>query len=348
MPEEALTYAAAGVDIDQAERSLRSVTEAINQTHTENVLTGIGGFGAMFAANFGDMTRPILVSSIDGVGTKTKVAAMVGDYSGIGHDIVNHCVNDILCQGAKPLFFLDYFGCSRLEPVAFHQVVSGAAEACQEVGCSLVGGETAEMPGVYADEEIDVVGAIVGVVDASRRLPRPKAKPGDKLVGIASNGLHTNGYSLARRALLEVGGLSVRDPLPGGDGEETIGGALLRPHSSYFQAVYPLLQESEAVYGAAHITGGGIYGNLPRILPADLNAVVYRYNWTPLPVFLAIQAVGEVSDVEMYRTFNMGIGMILVVDSEAVSMVVQHLNSTGVHAAEIGELHEGTNDVQIV
>ncbi|MBS1709691.1 MAG: phosphoribosylformylglycinamidine cyclo-ligase [Armatimonadetes bacterium] len=347
MSDEALTYASAGVDIEQAEQSLRGVTEAIKQTHGDNVVGGIGSFGAMYNASFGDMARPILVSSIDGVGTKTKIAAMVGDYSGIGHDIVNHCVNDILCQGAKPLFFLDYFGCSRLDAAAFHQVVTGAADACKAVGCSLVGGETAEMPGVYVDGEIDVVGSIVGVVDSARRLPRPKAKAGDKLVGIASNGLHTNGYSLARRAFFEVGGLSVRDPLPDGDGE-TIGEALLRPHLSYFEAVYPLLQETEAVFAAAHITGGGIYGNLPRVLPSDLNATIYRSNWTPLPVFTAIQVLGQVPDVEMYRTFNMGIGMVLVVDSESVPMVLGHLNTAGVHAAEIGDLQDGTADVQIV
>lgn len=348
MADHSLTYAAAGVDIDQAERSLRGVTDAIKATHNDNVIGGVGSFGAMYAANFGDMARPILVSSVDGVGTKTKVAAMVGDYSGIGHDIVNHCVNDILCQGAKPLFFLDYFGCSRLDPTSFHQVVTGAAEACQAVGCALVGGETAEMPGVYADEEIDVVGAIVGLVDASRRLPRPKAKAGDKLVGIASNGLHTNGYSLARRAFFEVGGLSVRDPLPGGDDIETIGEALLRPHLSYFNAVYPLIQETEAVYAAAHITGGGISDNLMRVLPSDLTAVVYRSNWMPLPVFQAIQTLGHVSDTEMYRAFNMGIGMVLLVDAEATPMVLGHLERSGVHAAEIGELQDGTPDVQIV
>ena len=347
MSENTLTYAAAGVDIEQAERSLRGVTDAIKATHNENVVGGIGGFGGMYAANFGDMARPLMVSSIDGVGTKTKVAAMVGDYSSIGHDIVNHCVNDILCQGAKPLFFLDYFGCSRLEPNAFHQVVSGAADACAAVGCALIGGETAEMPGVYHDEEIDVVGAIVGVVDAGRRLPRPKAKPGDKLVGIASNGLHTNGYSLARRALLEVGGLSVRDQLPGGEGE-TVGEALLRPHLSYFQSVYPLIQETEAVYAAAHITGGGIHGNLSRVLPSDLLAIIHRRTWSPLPIFAAVQTLGQVSDVEMFRAFNMGIGMILLVDSESTPMVLDHLNRSSVHAAEIGELQEGTSDVQIV
>ena len=348
MADHPMTYAGAGVDIDQAERSLRGVAEAIKATHNENVVGGVGGFGAMYAANFGDMARPVLVSSVDGVGTKTKVAAMVGDYSGIGQDIVNHCVNDILCQGAKPLFFLDYFGCSRLEPAAFHQVVTGAAEACQAVGCALVGGETAEMSGVYADEEIDVVGAIVGVVDASRRLPRPKPKPGDKLVGIASNGLHTNGYSLARRAFFEVGGFSVRDPLPGGDGVETIGDALLRPHLCYFNAVYPLIQQTEAVYAAAHITGGGIAGNLTRVMPSDLTAVIYQRNWVPLPVFKAVQVLGKVSDAEMFRAFNMGIGMVLVVDSESVPMVIGHLESSGVHAAEIGELQDGTPDVQIV
>lgn len=240
-------YSSAGVDIDSAQRALRSVKDAIVETHGENVLSGIGGFGGMFDASFGDMQRPVLVSSVDGVGTKTAVAMMTGDYSGIGKDIVNHCVNDILCQGAKPLFFLDYFGCSRLDATAFEQVVTSAAEACKDSGCALIGGETAEMPGVYHEDEIDVVGSVVGVVDYEKRLPRESSKAGDCLIGIASDGLHTNGFTLARRALFELAGLSVRDELPGTD--TTIGEALLKPHRCYYKPLSGILNE----IGRAHV-----------------------------------------------------------------------------------------------
>ncbi len=346
MSEDRLSYASAGVDIEQAQRSLRSVTDKIQSTHNESVIGGIGAFGAMFSGTFADAAQPVLVSSIDGVGTKTKVATMVGDYSGLGRDIVNHCVNDILCQGAKPLFFLDYFGCSRLDGITFEQVVGGAAEACEEVGCALVGGETAEMPGVYADGEVDIVGTIVGLVDFEKRLPRAKASSNDRLIGIASNGLHTNGFSLARRALFEVGGYSVRDQMP--DGDETIGEALLRPHLCYYNQIYPLLSEFDGIYGLAHITGGGLYDNLPRVLPVDMQAKIIRRSWTPLPIFQLIQQAGDIPDVEMYRAFNMGIGMVMVVSAEQADTVVERLNAAGCHAAEIGKLQPGPKDVQII
>lgn len=346
MPEEALTYRAAGVDIDEAQRALRGVSERIRATHSESVIGGIGGFGGLFAPSFGDYDRPVLVSSIDGVGTKTKVAAMVGSFTGLGHDIVNHCANDILCQGARPLFFLDYYGTSKLSGVVFDQVLTGMAEACQEIGVSLIGGETAEMPGVYLDDEIDVVGTIVGVVDLEKRLPRAKAKPGDALVGIASNGLHTNGYSLARRSLFEIGGLSVRDFVPGL--ATTIGEELLRPHRCYVKSVLPLIEEGFGIYAAAHITGGGIHDNLIRVLPSDIQAVIERRSWVPLPIFQLIQDTGQVPENEMMLAFNMGIGMILVVDQDAVAGVVQRLNQAGEAAAVIGHLQTGSQDVQIV
>lgn len=346
MTDEPLTYRTSGVDIDEAERALRAIQEPIRATFNENVVGGIGGFGGMFAANFPDLERPVLVSSIDGVGTKTKVASMVGDFSGLGADIVNHCINDILCQGARPLFFLDYFGCSKLSPVEFQAVVGGAAAACQAVGCVLLGGETAEMPGVYHDGEIDIVGSIVGVVDDSKRLPRGKMKPGDVIIGIASNGLHTNGYSLARRALFEVGGLSVRDIVPGT--EDLIGDSLLRPHKCYFNAVYPLLQETSDVYALAHLTGGGFHDNIPRVIPPDCTAAIDRRSWQPLPIFKLIQESGGISDQEMYRAFNMGIGMIAVVDKDASMRIVDSLNAAGEMAAVIGELQKGTRDVQII
>jgi phosphoribosylformylglycinamidine cyclo-ligase len=343
MPEE-LTYRDSGVDIDEAHRALRTVAPQIRATYGERVLAGIGGFGGLFDIGFPEMQRPILVSSIDGVGTKTKVAAMVGRFDGLGFDIVNHCVNDILCQGARPLFFLDYFATSQLRGPVLAQVVGGMAEACQAVGAALIGGETAEMPGVYHDDEIDVVGCIVGVVDHDKRLPRLKMMPGDQLIGIASNGLHTNGFSLARRALLEVGGLSVRSDMPGLG--NTIGDELLRPHRCYFQAVHPLIQE-DLIKGVAHITGGGLVDNLPRVLPSNLRAVVERRSWTPLPIFHRIQELGNVPDAEMFRTFNMGVGMVLVADRGDTPAIVQRLTSAGESAAVIGELQQGSNDVLI-
>jgi phosphoribosylformylglycinamidine cyclo-ligase len=345
MPEEALTYRDAGVDIDEAHRALRAVLPDIRATYNDKVVAGVGGFGGLFDGNFHE-SRPILVSSIDGVGTKTKVAAMVGDYSGLGCDIVNHCVNDILCQGARPLFFMDYFGTGRLHGVTFEPIVRGIAQACASVGMVLLGGETAELPGVYVEDELDVVGSIVGVVDAERKLPRPKPKPGDALIGLASNGLHTNGFSLARRALFDVRNHSVRDLVPGT--EQTIGEALLAPHRCYFNAVYPLIQEFSGIYGMAHITGGGIYDNLPRALPSDIQAVIEKRSWTPLPIFHLISDSAKISEPEMYRTFNMGIGAVLVCDRAIADEVVARLNAAGEMAAEIGTLQNGGNEVQLV
>ncbi len=345
MPEE-LTYRAAGVNIDEAERALRGVTGEIQSTYNENVLGGVGGFGALYKANFEGYASPVLVSSVDSIGTKTRVAAMVGDYSGLGHDIVNHCVNDILCQGAKPLFFLDYYGTSRFEGTLFDAVLRGIVAACIENECSLIGGETAELPDVYHHDEIDVVGSITGIVDLDKKLPRGKMKAGDAVIGIASNGLHTNGYSLARRALFEVGGLSVRDAVPGLN--TTIGEELLRPHKSYYKAVHPILQEVESVHAVAHITGGGLYDNIPRVMPSDVRIVLERRQWTPLPIFQLIQAVGNVPDSEMYRAFNMGIGMVLVVDRFTAPAVVQRIREGGESAEIIGTVENGSKDVQIV
>ena len=347
MSDQGLSYSSAGVDIDAAQSSLKGVSEAIAETYNDQVVSGLGSFGAMFAANFQDLQNPVLVSSIDGVGTKTKVAQMAGDYTGIGHDIVNHCINDILCQGAKPLFFLDYFGTSRLDQKAFHEIVTGAAAACKSAGCVLIGGETAEMPGVYVDGEIDVVGSIIGVADDRSRLPKSTIKPGDRLIGLPSNGLHTNGYSLARRALFEMGNLSVRDPLLG-DESKTVAEALLAPHTCYYPALADILTPDSGLLAAAHITGGGIVDNLPRVLPADLEPKIVRRSWEPLPVFQAIQSLGQIPDAEMFRAFNMGIGMILVVDQDSTAPVLNHLAQKGMPAAEIGKLQKGVNEVQLV
>lgn len=346
MPDQPLTYESAGVHIEEAQRGLRVVGSAITATHNANVLTPIGGYGAQFLGVFPDLARPVLVSSIDGVGTKTKVAAMVGDYTNIGRDIVHHSVNDILCHGARPLFFLDYFACSRLDTIEFEAVLRSASEACAEVGCALVGGETAEMPGVYLDGEIDVVGCIVGVVDADKRLPSKSVGAGDVLIGLASNGLHTNGFSLARRALFEVGGYSVRDEIAGLG--ISIGQELLKPHRCYYNAIAPLLaNEGHGIHALAHITGGGFFDNIPRVLPIDLQATIDKRSWSPPPIFQMIRHSADLSDIEMYRTFNMGIGMVLVVDKDLASAVHQRLNEAGENAYMIGSLQKGAHDVTI-
>jgi phosphoribosylformylglycinamidine cyclo-ligase len=346
MPDDPLTYRASGVDIDEAERALRSVIPNIQATHNDSVIGGVGGFGSLFRAIFPDLANPVLVSSIDGVGTKTRVATMFGQFRGLGHDIVNHCINDILCQGARPLYFLDYFGVSRLQGLIFEEIITGIAEACLQREVALVGGETAELPGVYEAEEFDVVGSIVGVVDFDRKLPRGKPKTGDAVVGIASDGLHTNGFSLARAALFDRGGLSVRDEVPGLG--TLIGEELLRPHRCYYRALYPALQELEGLYSLAHITGGGLYGNLPRVIPTDMQIIIERRSWTPLPIFQLIQQTGDIPDQEMFRAFNMGIGMVAVVDRDQAPALLQRLQTSGESAAIIGEVQKGSHDVQIV
>lgn len=346
VPEQPLTYQDAGVDIDAAQRSLQEVVKSIEATYSDNVVSGVGGFGGLFRALFPELERPVLVASIDGVGTKTRVAAMAGSFGGLGYDIVNHSVNDILCQGARPLFFLDYFGTSRLSGEVFETVVASMADACRQVGAALLGGETAEMPGVYHDDEVDIVGSIVGVVDQDRKLPRGRMKPGDAIIGLASDGLHTNGFSLARRALFEIGGRSVRDEMPGLG--TTLGEELLRPHRCYFGPVYPLLQESEAIHAVAHVTGGGLYDNLPRVMPSNTQAIIERRAWTPQPIFKVIQESANVPDSEMFRTFNMGIGMVLFVDKDAAPALVQRLQAAGEACAVIGHVDQGPHDVQIV
>lgn len=346
MPDEPLNYAKAGVDIDAASRALRDVQAEIAATHDVRVVGGIGGFGGLFSGHFGEMEQPLLVSSIDGVGTKTKVAAMMGSYSGLGVDIVHHCANDILCQGAKPLFFLDYYGCDKLQSEVFTQILSGMAGACQGLGIALIGGETAEMPGVYAEDEFDVVGAIVGVVDSKNRLPRGHMSHGDRVIGIASSGLHTNGYSLARRALFEVGGLSVRDAID--DKGTTLGDALLMPHRCYVPALSPLLDAFPGIFALAHITGGGIVENLTRVLGKNAQAMIHKSSWEVPQVMRMIQDAGQISDAEMYRAFNMGIGMIVVCDAAVSGQVIAQLNASGEFAAEIGEIQMGTRDVQLI
>jgi phosphoribosylformylglycinamidine cyclo-ligase len=304
-----MDYRQSGVDIDAGNDTVRRIRSLARSTFTAGVLSDIGSFGGLFRLDRDRYREPVLVSSADGVGTKLKVAFMTGRHDTVGADLVNHCVNDILVQGAEPLFFLDYLATGRLLPAVAEQVVGGVARACRENGCALVGGETAEMPGFYADGEYDIAGFIVGIVDRAKLVDGRAIAPGDVLIGLPSAGLHTNGYSLARRVLFDVGGLRHDAIVPELGG--TVGDALLAPHRSYLSVVRPLL-ERQLVKGLAHITGGGITENLPRILPDGCAAEIDTRAWPVPPIFQVIARRGEIARDEMFRAFNMGVGLVIV------------------------------------
>ncbi len=317
-----MTYKAAGVDIDAGEETVRRITGAVRSTHTPAVLNDIGSFGALFDASFRDYKEPVLVSSVDGVGTKLKIAAMLGKHDTVGRDLVNHCVNDILTTGARPLFFLDYFATGKLRPEVAEQVILGFVAACRENGCALIGGETAEMPGMYSPDEYDIAGTIVGIVEKSAILSRDNVAEGDVLIGLPSTGLHTNGYSLARAALLPHFGLNASFDELGC----TLGEALLAVHRSYLNSVHPLLRVG-AVHGVSHITGGGIVGNTMRVIPKNLSLDVDWNAWTRPPIFGVIQKLGRVPEEDMRRTFNLGIGMILIADERRTGELMSELQA---------------------
>lgn len=345
-------YAAAGVDIDLGNRVKQQLPALLAATRRPGVLGKVGGFGGLFALDTRRYRQPVLVSSVDGVGTKLKVAFAVGRHDTIGQDLVNHCVNDIAVLGAEPLFFLDYLGAGKLEPDVFVQIVRGFAQACAENRCALLGGETAQMPGFYAPGEYDVSGTIVGVVEKANLLDGRAIRPGDILVGLESNGLHTNGYSLARKVLLEQMGLRLDRRVP--ELGRTLGEELLRVHRSYGPLVQRLLRRFNrpkarpAIHGMAHITGGGFIDNLPRILPQRCDAVVRKGTWPVPPVFELIQNGGRVEEAEMYQVFNMGIGMVLVVASEAAEAILRLVRRTGLEAWSIGEITSGTGRCRLV
>ncbi|HLY26684.1 MAG TPA: phosphoribosylformylglycinamidine cyclo-ligase, partial [Aggregatilineales bacterium] len=291
-------YARSGVNIDAKKALIERIRGAVHSTHGENVLAGVGAFGGMFqVGGEGWPAQPVLVASTDGVGTKTMLAAQAGRYHGLGHDIVNHCVNDILCQGARPLFFMDYVASSRLDPEAIAALIEGIAEACRGAGCALLGGETAEMPGVYQPGHFDLVGSIVGVTDQSTVLPSPIIRPGDVLIGFESSGPHTNGYSLIRRVFANVPLDTVFDDIG------VLGDALLAPHASYLNIV-TALRQVVPIKALAHITGGGFFENIPRVLPDGCGVEVDHATWNVPPLFALIQERGQVKDEEMYRIFN--------------------------------------------
>jgi phosphoribosylformylglycinamidine cyclo-ligase len=334
-----LDYRAAGVDIEAADDAKSRIKALVESTFTPATRGAFGGFGGMVRLPEG-LRAPLLVSSADGVGTKIKLAIDANVHDTIGHDLVNHCVNDILVQGATPLFFLDYVAFGALVPSVVESVVRGVAAGCRENGCALVGGETAEMPGVYTPPDYDLAGFIVGTVEESAVLGPSRVRAGDVLIGLASNGLHTNGYSLARRIVAERMHLGPHDTFPGSEG--TVADVLLRVHRSYLAALRPVLG---TVHAMAHITGGGIPGNLDRALPPDVDAVVDARSWTIPAEFLALEDAGQVAREEMFRAFNMGVGMIVLADASVADSVIAHAGVAGVPAWTLGATRRGTGAV---
>ncbi len=315
-----LTYKNAGVDIDSGEELVRRIAPKVKATHGPRVMANIGGFGALFDASFPEYKEPVLVSSVDGVGTKLKIAALADRHDTVGQDLVNHCVNDILTTGARPLFFMDYFATGKLNPDVAEQVINGFVDACTQNGCALIGGETAEMPGMYAPTEYDIAGTIVGIVEKSRILNKQDVRPGDVLIGLPSSGLHTNGYSLARAALLPHFSLDSHFD----DLGCTLADALLAVHRSYLHAVAPLLDD-DLVHALSHVTGGGIVGNTMRVVADDCMLDIDWDAWQRPALFRMIQELGSVPEEDMRRTFNLGIGMILIVPEENANVVLSRL-----------------------
>jgi phosphoribosylformylglycinamidine cyclo-ligase len=350
-------YAAAGVDIDLGNKVKSTLPQLLASTHRREVLGKVGGFGGLFALDVRKYREPVLVSSVDGVGTKLKIAFAMDKHDTIGADLVNHCINDIAVLGAEPLFFLDYLGTGKLEPHVFTEVIKGFARACSENRCALIGGETAQMPGFYQPGEYDVSGTIVGVVEKSRMLNGQKTvRRGDVIIGIASSGLHTNGYSLARKIFFEQLGLKFDSRVP--ELKNRIGDELLKVHVSYGPLVQALLkrfnsklkvQDSKSpVKAFAHITGGGFVDNIPRVLPKTCDAVIRKGSWEMLPIFKMIETRSGVPDDELYQVFNMGIGMVAMVAAEKANDVLKFIRAQKHDAWSIGEIVKGTGEAKVV
>ncbi len=331
-------YARAGVDVDLGNRLKHDIQSLVGQTHGAHVLGKVGGFGGLFRANFPGMREPVLVASVDGVGTKLKVAFALDKHDTVGADLVNHCVNDIAVVGARPLFFLDYIGCGKLEPRVFKQLLRGFSRACRSAGCALIGGETAQMPGLYHQGEYDLAGSIVGVVDRASIIDGTKIRAGDVVLGLESNGLHTNGYSLAREILFRKMRLKVTSRLPGS--AKTVGQELLRVHKNY-QLLLKQIPRG-VVKGLAHITGGGLVDNLPRILPANCDAVIETKRWRVPRIFQLLKENGKIDPQEMYQVFNMGIGMVVLVPEPDAKSVMSKLR-----AKRIGQIIRGDGKVRL-
>jgi phosphoribosylformylglycinamidine cyclo-ligase len=340
-----ITYSDAGVDIDAATRATDKIKELAQRTFNQRTLSDIGSFGGMFDGAFPSLQQPVLVASADGVGTKLKIAFLTGVHNTIGRDLVNHCVNDILVQGARPLFFLDYIATGKLLPEVVAGIVEGVANGCRENGCVLLGGETAEMPDFYAEGEYDVAGFIVGVADREKIIDGKRIVSGDLLLALPSVGLHTNGYSLARKLFLEVSGYQVDTHLD--ELGMTVSEALLQPHASYLKPLEGLL-DSGTIKGLAHITGGGLTDNIPRILPEGTSVDIDKGSWPVLPVFELMQKIGNVSEAEMFRTFNMGVGMVVVCAPEDVEVITSHLSTRETPVFEIGRVVPGEREVRLI
>jgi len=339
------SYADAGVNIDLATNLLGQVKSKIAATKRPEVLAPVGGFGGLFQLDLSKYREPVLVASVDGVGTKLMVAAMCDTHGSVGHDIVNHCVNDIAVQGAEPLYFMDYIGIGKLRSPLYEQVLGGIADACAAQGMTLLGGETAEMPGMYG-EDYDLVGSITGVVEKSKIITGASIRPGDTVLGIASNGPHTNGYSLARRVIFDRLGLTV-DSTPPELGGQTVGEALLQPHTCYWPAIREAIARDLPIHGMAHITGGGWYDNIPRVFPDGVAAELDASKLPVPPIFSLIQAGGDVDPHEMYRVFNMGCGFMWILPDEAVYEAIGICRDHGFTAAPLGRIVEGDGTVTI-
>jgi len=347
LKKEKVTYRSAGVDIDAGELALKKIKKHVESTYNKNVLWGLGAFGGLFdlTAIAKKYKEPVMVQSIDGVGTKLMVATMAGDHSTVGMDIVNHGCNDVLCQGARPLTFLDYVAMPRLDPAQMEQILSGMAKACAAAGVAIIGGETAELPGIYREGEYDVAGIVTGVVEKKKIINGKSLKSGHALIGLASNGLHTNGYTLARKVFFDINKLGVFD-VPKGF-SETAARLLLAPHVNYAPAVLDFLEKAR-VHSIAHVTGGGIAGNLVRVVPDGVRAVVRRGSWPVPKLFTYIQKSAGVDRKEMERAFNMGIGLILAVKKSDVVATIDFFDKRGHAAYPIGEITKGTRGVSLV
>ena len=340
-----ITYSDSGVDIDAATRATERIRQLAGATFNERTLSDIGSFGGMFDGAFPNLAQPVLVASADGVGTKLKIAFLTGVHNTIGRDLVNHCVNDILVQGARPLFFLDYIATGKLSTDVIAGIIEGVARGCRENGCVLLGGETAEMPGFYQEGEYDIAGFIVGVVDREKVIDGKSIRPGDVLLALPSVGLHTNGYSLARKLFLDIAGYQVRTEVQ--ELGTTVGAALLQPHLSYLRPLQGLLDTGK-IKGLAHITGGGLTDNIPRILPDETAVQIEKGSWPVLPIFTMMQRIGNVSESEMYRTFNMGVGMVIVCSPANADAIASHLVDLDENCYRIGTVTSGNRDVLII
>lgn len=340
--KRSLSYRDAGVDIDAAYGAIKQVKDQVRRTFNDNVLVDIGTFGAMYQLPTKNIEEPVLVSSVDGVGTKLKLAFMTDRHDSVGIDLVSHCVNDILVQGAQPLFFLDYLALGKVRQQVVVDVINGLVRGCRYAGCALIGGETAEMPGLYAEGEYDLAGTIVGIVDRKKIVDGSRIEAGDLIIGLPSSGLHTNGYSLARKICFEIAGLGVNDPLPGVG--RTVAEALMEPHLSYAKLMQIVMKVVD-VRGMAHITGGGITDNFPRILPEGLGAEIDLGTWTVPPLFTFLHRTGQVEDLEMLRTFNMGIGFLIVVPPHQAERAIATVEQTGNRAILVGKVIEGETKV---